>query len=146
MAKKQVATVVDPVDIPEVVDFLDAQDAIKSFREENEDFFTELGQLVEKYNTTRQAADAVVRQKQVTCGPWDLYTFTIKYDAETLYNALGRDMFLMVGGEIKTKTEYSIDKARLEAAAAQGKVSKDIFESVRKVQPTFHSPKDLNTP
>jgi hypothetical protein len=143
---RKTAPLINEADIPEVVDFLDAKDALEAFKESNAALFEELSHLVERYNTALQSADKAVRSREATCGPWNLYSFSTKYDAETLYNALGRDKFLEVGGTIGSKTVYDIDKGRLEAAIAQRRIAQELVESVRKVSPSYHAPKPVVLP
>lgn len=145
MKKKNIETV-DPSSIPEVVEFLDAQDAIQTFKESNAAVFEQYAELAERYNTALEQADKVCRAKQVSSGPFDLYQFTTKYDAEALYNAVGRDKFLEVGGKIDSKTIYDLDKGRLEAAVAQKKVPAEVIDQVRKETPAFHKPDKLVLP
>lgn len=143
--QKKIATIA-PAEIPEVVEFIDANDAIQAFKESHPDVFREYSELVDRYNTALENADKVVRARQVSSGPFDLYSVATKYDAEALYNAVGRDKFLEVGGKLETKTEYTLDKGRLEAAAAQRKIGPDVIEQVRKETPNYHKPPKLVVP
>ncbi len=146
MAKKAPAQSVDPAEIPEVVEFMDAQRAIQEFKEMHADVFKDLDGLVERHNTALEQADKVCRARQVSCGPFDLYQFTTKYDAEALFNAVGRDTFLEIGGKLETVTKYEVDKGKLEACIAQKKVDKEVAERVRKDTPAFHKPQQLVLP
>ena len=145
MAGKK-ATVVDPAEIAEVSEFIFAQDALKEFKEAHADLFEELEGLVERYNTTLEQADKAVRANKVSSGPFNLYQFTVKYDAEALYNAIGRDRFLDIGGAIQNLPSYSIDRGRLEACIAQNKVPKEVVDTIRTESPAYHAPKKLLIP
>lgn len=145
MKNKRIETV-EASAIPEVVEFLDAQDAILAFKESNAPVFEQLAELVDRYNTSLEQADKVCRAKQVGCGPFDLYQFSTKYNAEALYNAVGRDKFLELGGKIETQTVYDVDKGRLEAMAAQRKVPEEVISQVRKETPAYHKPPKLVVP
>ncbi len=145
MLKKKIETV-DPGTIPEVVEFIDANDAIQAFKESHAEVFRQFGELVDRYNTALENAEKVVRARAVGAGPFNLYQFSVKYDAEALYNAIGRDRFLEVGGKLETTTTYAVDKGRLEAAAVQNKVPKDVIEQVRKETPSYHKPTKLVAP
>jgi hypothetical protein len=133
-------------DVPEVIEFLDAQDAVKAFKEEHAAVFEQMGQLVERYNAALQQADQACRAKQVSCGPFILKHFSTKYDAEKLFNAVGRDQFLQWGGKLDTKTVYEVDRGRLEAIIAQGKLPATTVEEVRKETPNYHKPDALVIP
>jgi hypothetical protein len=111
---------VDPSEVSEVIEFLDAQDALQAFKEENAAVLEQLAALSERYNTALEQAEKVCRSREVGCGPIDLYQFSVKYNASALFNAVGRDQFLVLGGETKTVTEYSLDKGRFEAAVEEG--------------------------
>jgi len=133
-------------DYPEVISFIEAQTALQEFRQAYPEFFEQLDVLVDQYNTTLESAEKTCRNEQVKCGPFDLYQFTTKYNAEALFNAVGRDKFLELGGTTGSEVTYSIDKARFEAAVAAKKVSKEIVDTVRKEAPVFHTPKRLVLP
>lgn len=145
MQKKKIETV-DPSTIPEVVEFINAQGTIEDFKNSYPEVFKTLEGLTDRYNTALEQADKVCRQRGVSCGPFDLYQFSTKYDAEALYNAVGRDKFLDVGGKIETQTVYDIDKGRLEACVAQRKVPEEVIEQVRKETPAYHKPPKLVIP
>jgi hypothetical protein len=140
------APTVEPKDIPEVIEFIDAQDAIEDFKRDHAEVFNQLANLTERYNTALQQADKACRQREVSCGPFSLYQFTTKYNAEALFNAVGKNVFLEVGGTIQTVAAYEVDRGRLEAAIAQNKISKDVVAQVRKETPNFHKPKELLIP
>jgi hypothetical protein len=147
MKKKTIATK-SPEEIPEVMEFLDAKSAIEEFKAEHPAVFEEFSHLVERYNATREQAEKVARAQGVKVGPFDAYQVTVKYDAAALYNAIGRDLFLQVGGVISQETVYSVDKGRLEAAVTSpnSKVTEDIVKSVRKETVTYHVPEPLVIP
>jgi hypothetical protein len=139
-------TKANETDIPEVIEFLQAQAAIQEFKQEYPEVFEQFEQLVESYNTKLEAAEKVCRAAEVNCGPFDLYQYNTKYDAQALFAAVGRDKFLELGGSTGTATTYDIDKSRFEAAVAAKKVSKDIITAVRKETPNYHKPSKLVLP
>lgn len=145
MQKTAVKTV--PIEsIPAVVEFVNARDAIQEFKEEHAEVFEQLEQLTEQYNTTLEQAVQSCRAQKVGCGPIVLKHFATKYDAEALYNAVGRDKFLELGGKLATQTVYDLDKGRLEACIAQNKLPKDVVETVRKESANFSKPEPLVVP
>ena len=129
-----------------VGEFIDAEDALREFKEEHAPLFDQLRELTERYNAALEQAEQVCRAREVSCGPIDLYQYTTKYDATALYNAVGRDQFLALGGQLSTVTEYSVDKGRLEAAIAQNKIAADVVPQIRKETPNFHKPNKLVLP
>jgi hypothetical protein len=146
--KKKAIRVVEPREVPEVLAFLDAQEALEEFKQQYPEVFGHLEQLVDRYNTALEQADKVCRQNEVKCGPFDAYQVSVRYNAEALYDAIGRDTFLQVGGSISSKTVYDIDKGRLEAAIAapNSKVPEAVVSSVRKESLNYHVPTKLAIP
>lgn len=136
----------DPKDIPEVVEFITARDTLLEFKNDHPEVFEMLGELTERYNTALEQADKACRQLEVSCGPFDLYQTTTKYNAEELYNAIGRDKFLAVGGKLETVTTYALDKNLFAAKVSQGQVDKTIADSVCKKTPCYHKPEKLVIP
>lgn len=136
---KQVA----PEDIPEVADYLDAKSKLDDFREEYKNVFEQYDALVEDHNTKLEQAEKIVRAQEVTCGPFDLYQWQTKYDAEKFYDAVGREDFLKLGGHIETVPQYSIDKKMFEAAVAQKKIPQSVINAVVEVSPRYKCPKPV---
>lgn len=134
---------VDPTDIPEVVDFLDSDAKVQEFKEQYADVFEVFSKLIEERNQKLQAAEKVVRAHGVSCGPFDLYQYQTKIDAQGLFDALGREDFLKVGGAVKTVPEYSIDKKQFEAAVAQKKVPAKVVEAVVNIAPRYKCPDSI---
>jgi hypothetical protein len=147
MKKKAIVTKA-PEEIPEVMEFLDAKAALEEFKADHVGVFTELGHLVERYNATLEQAAQVARAQEVKVGPFDAYQVKVTYDSTALYNAVGRDVFLLVGGAINTETTYSVDKGRLEAAIASpnSKITEEVVKTVRKETVVYHVPQKLVIP
>jgi hypothetical protein len=147
MKKKTIVTK-NPEEIPEVLEFLDAKAAVEEFKEEHPKVFEEFAHLVDRYNTTLEQADKAARAQEVKIGPFDAYQVKVQYDASALYNAIGRDLFLQVGGIINTETVYGLDKGRLEAAitSPNSKIPEEVVKSVRKESVVYHTPPKLVIP
>lgn len=146
--KKKVIEKVDPTAVPEVLEFMDAQQAIAEFKQEHKKVFEEFSHLVERYNTNLEAAKLVVRNRQVECGPFVVHNTSVKYDADALYLALGHELFLQVGGILSTETVKSIDRGRFEAAitAPNSKISDEVVAAVRKEGVSYRSIEKLVSP
>ncbi len=147
MKKKAIVTK-DTNDFPEVVEFLEAQAALEDFKHDFAPQLATLSKLVERYNAAREQAEKVVRAAEVKCGPFDAYQVTVKYDAEELYKALGRDGFLAVGGSIGSTAKYGLDKGRFEAAlTAPGcTIPESVVRAVRKESVVYHVPPEISLP
>lgn len=130
-------------EIPEVAAFEESKQMLEAFKTRYIQIFESYEHLVADANQKLEAADKVVRAKEISCGDWDLYQYQTKVDAEALFNALGMDKFLQVGGKTTTKTVYDADKARIEASAARGDISKNIATDVLKQSPRYHAPKSV---
>jgi hypothetical protein len=147
MKKKSIVTRnVD--DFHEVIDFLEAQKDLEEFKADFAPQLEILAKLVERYNATREQAEKVVRAAEVRCGPFDAYQVTVKYNAEELYKALGRDGFLAVGGSIGSTATYGLDKGRFEAAlTAPGcTIPEAVVKVVRKESVVYHVPPAITLP
>lgn len=139
-------TTVPESEIPEVQAYLDAMAAISAFTTVHATTMQTLRTLVEDANSKRQAADKVVRARDVFCGPWKKHNVKIEYDAQALMDAIGREQFLKVGGHIETQKVYSVDKNTVEASIATGQIPKDVVGNFRKESVSYASPKDLVVP
>ena len=141
--RKRTAIKVEADDVPEVLEFLIADEELRDFKEHHAKVFAALAPLVEKRNATLEAADKTLRAGGFTCEPFNLTHFTTKYNPEEAFNMLGRDAFLASGGKIETMTVYEIDKDRFEAASAQGKIPEEVVAQVRTETPTYKKPKPI---
>lgn len=126
-------------EVPEVLEFMDAQTRLEEFRARQPQLMAEFEHLIAEYNTAREAADLAVRQRGVNCGPWKQLSPQVKYDAEKLYSAVGREDFVRLGGIVRTTTEYVIDRATIEAAIAANRVPQQIIDLVRTVTRKYGS-------
>lgn len=145
MSKQPKAKEVDPTEIPAVADFINARDKLNEFKEENAAVFEVFDELVAEYNTALEKAEKLVRADEVTCGPFVLYQWQTKYDAEKLYDSVGRDEFLRLGGQVKTVPEYSLDKSTFEAKMAQNAVPPPVLNVVVRISPRYKTPDKLIT-
>ena len=134
---------VDARDIPEVVAFIDADTKLKEFREQYADLFETYGQLVNDRNEKLENAEKVVRAHKVTCGPFILYQYQTKYNAQAFFDAVGREEFLKLGGSVKTVPEYDIDRKQFDAFAAQKKILPSIVTAVVETIPKYQCPKKI---
>ena len=135
---------VDPESIQEVQQYEEAKEMLEVFTESNKSTFDTYQVLVEDLNTKRDAADKVVRAKKVSVSDWDWYQTTVKYNAEKLFDHMGREGFLAVGGKLNTQTVYDIDKAKVVASINKGAIPKDVIEDVKTETPKYHAPKDIS--
>jgi coenzyme F420-reducing hydrogenase beta subunit len=146
--KKKSIVTKPPEEFLEVLRFLDAKAALEEFKADNAAVFEQFAHLVDRYNSELEQAEKAVRQQEVKCGPFDAYQVSVKYDPEALYDAVGRELFLQVGGAISNTTTYAIDKGRFDAAVTMpnSKIKDEVVSLVRKEIVNYHMPPKLVTP
>lgn len=135
---------VDTDTIPEVQHFLDIQQKLNDLKEGFPEVFERLEQLAQDYNQALEAAEKKVRGMQVSCGPFNLFQYRTTYDADKLFEELGEDEFLKVGGKIQTIKTFDVDKAKLEAHITSGGISKDVVDVVKKTTPSYKKPEKIS--
>jgi hypothetical protein len=147
MAKTSTAAKrVDGYSIPEVVSYLNAKDKLDAFKEEYAEIFEQLELIGQEYNAALEAADKAVRAQGVSCGPFEAYQTTTTYDATALYDTVGEERFVELGGKIVTVKQYELDKARIEAAIAAGRLPAPVVAAFRKRTPKYHHKRKVEIP
>lgn len=132
---------VPPESIPEVIAYTEAKEMLEAFIGHNARVFSTYFSLLDSLSQKREAADKLVRGKEVSCSDWELYQYHTKVNAEAMFNALGMEQFLRFGGTTTTKTIYDADKARVEAAIAKGEISQELGKIIIEKSPRYHAPK-----
>jgi hypothetical protein len=130
--------------IPAVKHLLEVKKKLDDLKEGYPEVFERLGELAQDYNQALEAAEKVVRGQQVSCGPFNLFQWRTTYDAEKLYEELGKDEFLKVGGKIQTVTTYDLDKAKLEAHITSGTIPNEVVDVVKKTTPSYKKPEKIS--
>lgn len=141
--KSQVAKpgpVVPVAEVPEVQKAMDLKFEIDALKGEFPEAFMRLQDLVDRYNAAVEEAEKVVRSRGITCGPFVNSTATMKYDGQKMYDELGEDMFLQVGGSVEKVSNYKVDKDKLEAAITSGKVPEETLEHFRTLSRSYRIP------
>jgi hypothetical protein len=128
-------------EIPEVAEFENAKIMLERFREVHAPIFEQYTEIVDIYNSRLEAADKAVRSREVSCGSWELYQKQTTYDADALYDALGMEHFMEVGGTLNTVTKRDIDKTKFRAAIARNAVPPEVVEAISSISPRYHAPK-----
>lgn len=137
------ANKIDPADLPEVQDYLEARAMLDAYIHHNQAVFEQYRELAENVNRARESADKIVRAKGVSCGPWEIYQTQTTYDASALYEAMGREEFMRMGGKVQMQAVYDVDRAKIEAAVARGDIPPELVPAIKKVSPRYKSPKDI---
>lgn len=135
--------VMQPSEVPEVSSFIETLAQLEAFKAQNSDVFEQYEQLVHEYNQRLEAADKTCRQLGISCGPFDLYQYSTSYDPKALYDAVGHDRFLQVGGSIHTEKVYKVDKAKVEVAIQQNQIPDEAIDAFKSTSPRYHKPEKV---
>ena len=130
--------------VPEVASFVESANRIEDFVKSHAKVFSQFRELVEDHNQKLQAADAAVRQRDVSCGPWDKYAERINWDENILFESLGKDEFLNLGGKIETVQRRTFNKDKAEALAKSGQLPPNVVAAARSVVAAYHAPKKMS--
>jgi hypothetical protein len=133
-AKAQTA---DVSEIPEVQRYEAVCAEMQQARAANPAFFKWLDDWKERHNDAREAADKAVRSRQVSCGPFTILQWETRYNADELYQAVGPEKFLSLGGIISQTVKYECDKKRVDFAIEAKLIPPEVAEKVRKRSPKY---------
>jgi hypothetical protein len=132
--------------VPEVRAYQEAIGIYRKFREDNPEFFKYLDPLIEDVNTKLEAAAKAVRSKGISCGDFHLYQKAVKVDPDKIYDALGPQRFMEIGGTEVTVKERKISRSALDAALAQKTVKEEEIGGARTVENRYHQPEKIQLP
>lgn len=127
-------------EIQEVQDYIDLKQEIDALKAENPDVFMRLADLIDRYNAALELAANKVRTLEVSCGPFDNYAVSVKYDPEKMQDELGEELFLACGGSSGLVRQYKADPNIVEAAIASGKIPAACVGEFRKISRNYHVP------
>lgn len=127
----------------EVDEFLQARERYFRWQKQYPQAYSELLELQSDYNATRDAAEKILRAHGKSEGPFQIKSSRLSYDAEKLYDEVGKEVFLALGGEISTNVSFKIDSTTLQSKIAAKKVDPAVIESISKPVHVFDAPKKL---
>lgn len=130
-------------DIPEVQELADLEMEINALKGEHPEVFMKYQDLVDRYNAKLEEADKKVRAEGVSCGKFENYSVSVKFDAAKMFEELGERMFLDCGGTVSQRAVYEVDPKSVEAAIAARKIPEECVDNFREVRRNYHSPKKL---
>ena len=128
----------------EVDDFLVAQERYFQWQRAYPAAYEALMAIQQEYNATLEAAEKLCRAQGRSEGPFIIKSSRQNYDAEKLFDELGKDQFIAVGGVIENVVSYSVDKTVLQSKIASRKISPEVVEAISKPVHVFAAPKKLN--
>jgi len=118
-----------PEELKKVNHFLEIQDRIEDFKEKHKAVFEQFEELVQEYNTALEDAEKEVRLRGVNCGPFVVCGEQTQVNVDKLYDELGENNFLTVGGTLETKRVLSVDKKRFAAMVDSNSIPKEVVET-----------------
>lgn len=143
MKSKEKAKRIPASDIPEVEEALALKNELDTLRVDYPEVFMKYTDLVERYNAAIEAAEKIVRAKEVSCGPFDNYSVRVTYDPQKMYDELGEELFLECGGKSKTVVVLEVDDKAVEAAIAKKLIPEESVDEFMKIQRNYHAPKKI---
>lgn len=126
--------------------FLEAKDRLNAFREMHQEVFDQLDEILEEYNRALEDAEKEVRSKGESDGPFVVSGQQTSLDVDKLYDWMGHENFLMIGGTISVRQVLGMDMKRFESFVAAGVVPKEVLEECYQVKPRFRAPKKVELP
>lgn len=118
-----------------------AERVLDMFKIENSAIMKTYGELLEELEQKRQVADARIRATDASYGKWERFSEQKKYFPDKVYEIVGKDKFLEMGGSISSQPVYSIDPKKIDLAIADGTIPEAGAEHVKKVTSKYRSPK-----
>lgn len=131
-------------EIESVQKLADLKMEIDSLKAEFPDVFMKYADLVDRYNTVLEEAEKEVRSKAVSCGDFDNYSTSVKFDPAKMFDELGEDMFIAAGGTMSNKIVYEVDAKKVEAAIAAGTIPEECVDNFREVRRNYRKPAKLS--
>jgi hypothetical protein len=131
-------------EIPQVQKVVDLKQEIDALKAEHPGIFMKLADLVDQYNTALEEATNEVRSREVTCGPFENFFVSTKYDATKMYEEIGEELFLQCGGTKAKVQQLKVDPNLVEAAIASGKIPKECVDHFRTISRGYHKPDPIN--
>ena len=134
---------VDPSEIPAVQEFLAVQQELENFKAQHAATFEAFEIIVNEYNEKLSAAEQKVRARGVTCGPFNAYQTQAKYDANALYEMMGREKFLELGGKETIQKVRTLDKGIVDSHISSGNIPEEVANEVKKTTPRYKKPSEV---
>lgn len=99
--------------------------------------------LIEEHNDALEQANAAVRSRGISVGDFKVSREFDEYDANALFELVGREKFLEWGGVERTEVKLSVDKVKLRSFISAGKVPPGVVEQISTHQRQYSTPKPL---
>lgn len=132
--------------IKQVKAFQEIETRIMNFKSLHSEIFQQFAYLLDEYNDALTEADREVRALGVSCAPFVICGETTKIDAQKLYDELGEEAFLKVGGVIEIQRIHSIEKNTFETMANDKSIPQEVVDSCRSQSLRYTTPKKIELP
>lgn len=145
MFKKDVATV--PVDNNRKVrEFLAIEEQIQSFKANHYEVFQEFAHLLQRRNDALEDAEKEVRASNINCGPFVSCGVQTRVDVDQLYEELGEEGFMEVGGTVETKRVLGLNREKFDALVANNKVPEEVVDLCCASTTKYRAPHKIEMP
>lgn len=114
---------------------------IRAFESEHADVFSEYYRLTTELEAKRKVADAAIRATDASFGPWERFSEKKSYDVPRLFDLIGEEKFLELGGTVDKAVVYNFDREALELNIAARKIPKSVVAEITTVTPNYRAPK-----
>lgn len=126
--------------------FLEAEKKLKAFKEANKKIFQQLDSIVEEYNAALEDADKEVRALGISVGPFSVMGVQTTIDVDILYDEMGPEGFLKVGGIVQQRQVLDIDKTKFQTYVNSGAIDPEILSACYSKKNKYRTPKKIDIP
>lgn len=114
---------------------------LAAFEGEHGDIFEAYDLLLSELERKRQIADTTIRALDASFGPWERFSERRSYDTQTLYQLVGEERFLELGGTVTKMPVIEIERATLELAIKKKEIPKSVVTEILTITPSYRAPK-----
>lgn len=99
--------------------------------------------IIEEYNAALEEADGAVRARGISIGDFKIAREFDEYNADKLFELVGEEKFLELGGAETMVRKLSVDKIKLRSFIAAGKLPRLVIDQIQTRQRQYSTPKPL---
>jgi len=118
-------------------------DRFERAQEALEEALGPLQPLIEEYNASLEEVEGAVRARGISIGDFKVVREFDEFNADKLFELVGRDKFLELGGAEIAISKRSVDKVKLRSFIAAGKLPKAVVDQIFTRQRQYSTPKPL---
>jgi hypothetical protein len=138
MTEKAVS--VDPSGVEEVMMLLSVERELRELIASNPEFYEKFSKLAIQRNELLISAEQRVRNMGVTCGPFVKLSESTKINAEKLFEELGEEQFLNLGGYTEKVIDYKVDRTRVLAYHESGMIPAEVSKACIRLELRYKKP------